>query len=98
MTDTPRTAADMPLPGGEFSLFITRISFQGLLACGVLENPVTQEKQTNQPMATALIKDLEMLQAKTSGNLDPDEEAHLAKVVGDLRAVYDRIFAGAAGS
>lgn len=49
-------------------------------------------------MATALIKDLEMLQAKTSGNLDPDEEAHLAKVVGDLRAVYDRIFAGAAGS
>ena len=94
--DSPRTAADMPLPGGEFSLFVTRLSFQGLLACGVLENPVTGDKQANPSMAKALLKDLEMLRDKTAGNLDADEEAHLGKVLGDLGAVYAKTFAAEA--
>ncbi|MEZ6019135.1 MAG: hypothetical protein R3F17_03270 [Planctomycetota bacterium] len=36
---TERTAADMPLPGGDFRLFLTRLSIQGFLACGLLETP-----------------------------------------------------------
>lgn len=89
---TSRTAADMPLPGGDFDLFLSRLSIQGLLACGVLENPVTGEEQQNQSMAQALIDDLAMLQDKTRGNLEPDEDSHLTKVLGDLQEVFKRVF------
>jgi len=94
-SQSPRTAADMPLPGGNFSLFLSRLSIQGLLACGVLENPVTGQKQANESMAQALIEDLAMLQDKTRGNLEPDEDTHLTKVLGDLREVFRRTFEAA---
>ncbi|MCP3918410.1 MAG: DUF1844 domain-containing protein [bacterium] len=86
-----RTAADIPLPGGEFRLFITRLSFQGLLSCGVLENPVTGTKDVNAAGAKMILDDLKMLRSKTAGNLDADEAAHLDKVVSDLEHVYSRI-------
>ena len=47
MSDETRRAEELPLPGGEFRLFVTRLSFQGLLSCGLLENPVTGTKQVN---------------------------------------------------
>jgi hypothetical protein len=87
-----RTAADMPLPGGDFGLFLSRLSIQGLLACGVLENPISGQKQQNQAMAQALIDDLAMLQDKTRGNLEPDEDSHLSKVLSDLQEVFRRAF------
>ena len=87
-----RTAADMPLPGGDFGLFLSRLSIQGLVACGVLENPISGQKQQNQAMAQALIDDLAMLQDKTRGNLEPDEDSHLSKVLSDLQEVFRRAF------
>lgn len=89
--DTPLTAEDMPLPGGDFRLFLTRLSFQGLMSCGVLENPLTQSRQTNLPNARLILDDLLMLQEKTSGNLDPDESAHMDKVIEDLRTVFAKV-------
>lgn len=91
MTDAPRTAADMPLPGGDFRMFVTRLSFQGMLSLGLLENPVTGTKQKNLPQAKLVYEDLVMLQEKTVGNLEPDEQAHLDKVVGDLRAMLEKL-------
>jgi hypothetical protein len=92
-----RTAADIPLPGGDFSLFLSRLSIQGLLSCGVLENPVTGQKQPSESMAQALIDDLAMLQDKTRGNLEPDKDSHLTKVLGDLREVFRRTFEATEG-
>lgn len=89
--DTERTAADMPLPGGDFRMFTTRLSFQGLLSCGVLENPVTNSKQVNMPNAYLVLADLEMLQTKTSGNLDGEERDHLDKVVSDLQTIISKV-------
>lgn len=91
MTDERLTAEDIPLPGGDFRMFITRLSFQGLMSCGVLENPITKTKQANLPNARLVLEDLVMLQDKTAGNLEPDESAHLDKVVGDLRTVLSRV-------
>ena len=91
VTDTPHTAADMPLPGGDFRMFVTRLSFQGLLSLGLLENPVTGTKQKNLPQAKLIYDDLVMLQEKTVGNLEDDEQAHLDKVVGDLRAMLEKL-------
>jgi hypothetical protein len=86
-----RTAADVPLPGGDFRLFVTRLSFQAMLALGLVENPLTGTKQVNAASARMLVDDLRMLVAKTRGNLDADEEAYLEKISADLDRQYERI-------
>ena len=90
MSDPQRTAADLPLPGGNFRLFIQRLGYQCLMSLGVIENPITNTKQQNLDSARMLLDDLQMLKAKTAGNLDPEEEAHLAKMLGDLEVAYER--------
>ena len=87
----PMRASDMPLPGGDFRLFVTRLSFQAMIALGLLENPVTRTKNVNSQSARMLIDDLEMLRDKTFGNLDEDESAYLDKIVRDLRHHFDRV-------
>jgi hypothetical protein len=80
-----RPASDVPLPGGDFRLFVTRLAFQCMLSLGLLENPLTREKRANLPQARMLIADLEMLRAKTAGNLAADEATYLDKVIADMR-------------
>ena len=80
-----QTAEDIPLPGGDFRLFVTRLSFQGMLCLGLMENPVTRTRQVNLPQARMILDDLVMLQERTTGNLSADEDSHLRKVVSDLQ-------------
>lgn len=82
---TGRTAEDMPLPGGDFILFITRLNIQGLLSLGVMENPATGKTTVNLDQARMLVRDLEMLTEKTAGNLSELEAAQLQKITDDLR-------------
>ncbi|MEM6674172.1 MAG: DUF1844 domain-containing protein [Planctomycetota bacterium] len=91
MTDDVRTAEDVPLPGGEFRLFLTRLAYQLMMSCGILENPVTGSKEVHADNARMLLADLRMLAEKTRGNLDDGEEAHLAKVLGDLGPVVEKL-------
>jgi hypothetical protein len=91
MTDETRRAEDVPLPGGDFRLFVTRLSLQGMLAMGLLENPLTGTKATNLPSARMVIDDLRMLQEKTFGNLDDEEQQFIDKVVADLRRAYAQV-------
>lgn len=86
-----RTAGDVPLPGGDFRLFVTRLSFQAMLSLGLIENPLTGTKQVNARSARMLVDDLRMLRDKTRGNLDADEEAYLEKISGDLDRHFERI-------
>ena len=83
-----KTAADLPLPGGNFRLMIQRMGYQGLLGLGVLENPVTGTKQVNLTTAKMVLEDLRMLAEKTAGNLDDDEREHLEGIVRDLENAY----------
>ncbi len=92
MTDQPqRTAEDLPLPGGDFRLFITRLSFQGMLSLGLLENPVTGTKTVNLGQARMIQADLAMLLERTMGNLDGEEEEHLRKIVSDLSHMLEKV-------
>ncbi|MEM7308059.1 MAG: DUF1844 domain-containing protein [Planctomycetota bacterium] len=92
MTETdPRTAGEAPLPGGSFRLLIQKMGYQALISMGVVENPLTRERSINLPGARAVFADLEMLQDKTRGNLDPDEEDHIEKVLGELREAFSRL-------
>lgn len=89
MSTDPKTAGDMPLPGGDFILFITRLNIQGLFSLGIIENPTTGEASINLAQARMLVADLEMLQAKTAGNLDENEKSQLDKFASDLRHALD---------
>jgi len=80
-----RTAADVPLPGGSFTLFVQKLGYQALITLGVVENPLTRTREPNLPHAQSVIDDLMMLREKTRGNLDGDEEQHLNQVIGDLQ-------------
>lgn len=86
-----RKASDLPLPGGSFRLFVTRLGYQTLMALGLVENPLTGAQQVDLHHARMLIDDLEMLQAKTEGNLDPEERGHIDKLVRDLEQAFVRV-------
>jgi hypothetical protein len=86
-----RRASDVPLPGGDFRLFVTRLSFQAMIALGLIENPVTKTKQANADSARMLVDDLQMLREKTAGNLEEDEAQYLDKILGDLRHHLTRL-------
>lgn len=89
--DAPRTAEDMALPGGDFRLFVTRLAYQLMMSCGLLENPVTGTRQPSPDNARMLLADLTMIAEKTSGNLDGDEQAHIQKVLTDLTPVVAKL-------
>jgi len=86
-----RRASDVPLPGGNWHLFVSRLSIQAMISLGILENPLTRRKEIHAGNARMLIDDLAMLREKTRGNLDGDERTHLDKVIGDLEAVMARV-------
>ena len=81
----PRTAADVPLPGGNFTLFVQKLAYQALITLGVVENPLTRRREPNLGHARSVIDDLMMLRERTRGNLSPEEEQHLTQVLGDLQ-------------
>ncbi len=92
-----RKASEAPLPGGNFRLFTTRLSFQTMISLGLLENPLTRSRRVDLDSARMLIEDLRMLREKTRGNLDEDEEAQLEKSLQDLEHAFERLCGEASG-
>ena len=83
-----QSAADIPLPGGNFRLMVQRMGYQGLLGLGILENSVTGTTGVNLPSAKMVLDDLRMLKEKTANNLDDEEREHLEGIVRDLESAY----------
>ena len=82
---SPRTAEDVPLPGGDFRLFVQKLAYQALMGMGVVENPLTRTRQANLAQAKTVLDDLLMLRDRTRGNLNDEEDQHLERVLGDLQ-------------
>lgn len=80
-----KTAQDVPLPGGDFRLFVQKLAYQALISMGVLENPVTGKTDRNLGLAQTVIDDLMMIRDKTQGNLEAEEAEHLKKILTDLQ-------------
>jgi hypothetical protein len=74
--------------GREFSMFLSSLSMQVMMALGELPNPMTQERQEDLEQARYLIDVLGMLQAKTKGNLTGEEAKLLDGVLYELRMKY----------
>lgn len=87
MSEAPPSAepGSPPIGGGDFRMFLARLGIQGLMSLGQVDNPATGQRHVNLEHARMLVADLEMLRAKTEGNLDEEERGALAKVLGDMQ-------------
>lgn len=68
-----------------FSLFITGLMMEAMMALGDLENPMTHKKEQNLQHAKILIDTLEMLKEKTKNNLSKDEDEAMSSILYDVR-------------
>ncbi|RMG14027.1 MAG: DUF1844 domain-containing protein [Deltaproteobacteria bacterium] len=72
-------------PPVDFSTFVLSMASSALIHLGETEHPESGERTVNLPLARQTIDMLAMLEKKTAGNLERDEERLLQAVLYDLR-------------
>ena len=77
-----------PFPEVSMATFIFSLSSSALVNLGEIPEPETNLTRIDLPIAKQIIDTLGMLQEKTKGNLDQDEERLLKSVLYDLRMRY----------
>ena len=82
------TEHDFQMPEITFPTFIFSLNTSVLVHLGVIEDPATGEKVKNLPIAKQTIDILGLLEEKTRGNLNEDEEKMLKNILYDLRILY----------
>ncbi len=76
------------LPEINFTNFLLSISTSALIQLGELEDPISQKKMKNLPLAKQTIDLIGMLKEKTKGNLAPEEAKLIENLLFDLRMRY----------
>lgn len=71
-----------------FSIFLSSLSMQAMLALGKIENPITKKTEVNRDQARFLIDTLGIIEEKTKGNLTSDENTILSESLFNLRIMY----------
>ena len=79
--------------GKDFTIFVTGLSMQALIALGEIANPMDDKKEKNMPQAKYMIDTLEMIKEKTTGNLKQSEQDHLDNILYHLRMRYIELLA-----
>jgi hypothetical protein len=86
----PRQPAETHLPKIDFATFVFSLNSAVLVHLGLIEDPASGQPAKNLPLAKQTIDILGMLEEKTRGNLDSDEENLLKNILYDLRIRYVR--------
>ena len=71
-----------------FVSFIMSIASNAASALGMMEHPVTHQREVDVDLGKHWIDTLGMLQKKTTGNLTPQEKRMLEGLLADLRMQY----------
>jgi len=82
------SSAKEPLPKIDFSSFILSVYSSGLVQLGKVEDPTTGKKNTNLDLAKHTIDMIAMLEEKTRGNLNEDEENLLKALLSEIRIAF----------
>ena len=80
--------SNIPLPEVSFSTFVLSLSSSALVHLGDIPDPSSQRSDKDLPMAKQIIDTLGMLQEKTQGNLNTEEERLVKTLLYDLRLRY----------
>ncbi len=75
----------------DFSLLVSSLSLQAMIAMGKVKSPITGRKEENFKQARFLIDTLPVLREKTRGNLSKEEGNLLEEVIFHLRNNYLQI-------
>ena len=82
-----------------FLHLILGLQQSGMMTLGKLMNPMTRKIERNLEVAKDTIDTLEAIEARTQGNLEPDEARVLRQVLTELRMNYvDELKKSGAGS
>jgi hypothetical protein len=76
------------VPPLEFSSIIILLYFPALVQLGLVEDPVSGERQENLVLAKRNIDLLDLLKDRTKGNLEPEEQSFLDGVLDQLKLAY----------
>jgi hypothetical protein len=76
------------LPEVTISTFVLSLSSSALMHLGEIPDPETHEVRVDLPLAKHIIDTLGMLQEKTKGNLEADEDSLFKSMLYDLRLRY----------
>ncbi len=87
-SDSPSDAGETQLPPIDLSTFVISLNSSALVQLGILEEPGSGQKTKNLALAKQTIDILAMLEEKTKGNLNRDEENILKSILYDLRMLY----------
>ena len=94
MQSESRNQAASPGRGGkeaaesDFSLFVSSLSMQAMVALGELPHPGTTRREADLEQGRYLIDMIGMLQQKTKGNLTAEEATLLESLLYELRMKY----------
>lgn len=88
-TDPEPEADEEPLI--DFGGFIIGLGTSCMINLGKQDHPETGTRELDLPSAEEVIAILEMLQEKTRGNLDREEEELLDALLRDLKNTYDEV-------
>jgi hypothetical protein len=82
------------LPAVDFLNLVVSMSHSALYHLGDAPDPATGAREKNLPLARQAIDLLAMLQEKTHGNLNGDEERVLSQAIYDLRMRFVEVAQG----
>lgn len=85
------TAGGRELPEPTFRLLVASVAAQVQVALGLVENPLTKKTERDLDVARHGIAMLEILETKTKGNLDAEDDAFLAQALYGLRMAYVKL-------
>jgi len=78
--------AEQPQP--EFAVLVSSLATQAFIGLGVMEHPITKKKEVDLTSAKFSIDLIQMLTAKTKGNLTDLEKRYLETILYDLRMKF----------
>jgi len=78
----------MPLPEVNFNSLVFSLSSSALINLGEIADPQSGQKQKDLPLAKHSIDTIAMLEDKTKGNLNAEEQRFLETMLADLRLRY----------
>ncbi|MFH1228676.1 MAG: DUF1844 domain-containing protein [Planctomycetota bacterium] len=78
-----------PMP--DFNTLVYTMTLQALISMGQMEHPVSRKKEIDLVQAKYNIDTLEMLKAKTTGNLTAEESQQLDQTLYALRMMFVRV-------
>lgn len=84
----PQQPEAMPLPEASFSVLVTTLGTQTLVALGQTADPNEEKVPVNLDFAKHCIDTLDILEQKTKGNLTDEEAGLLSRFLHELRMLF----------